>query len=407
MGKTGVVLTNLKGLISPDPSLSWGIIRIEDPCIVCSDKNIEWIGPRRLLPRHYDNYPQINGEQAWATPGFVDPHTHLLFEGDRSSEQSLRLKGATYQEIAKTGGGILKTVLATRQSSLEQLLKSARLRLQQFRSSGVLHLEVKTGYGLDLETELKLCQAYNILQKEGWGLDVTLLLAHDLPKEFKTHEEFTSAIVSEWMPEIYRQFPSLIQYTDVFIEQGYFSPAHALKIFNKGLEFAWRPRVHADEFSDSGGALLSAQIGAVTADHLMFVNPEGIRAMAKHKVIPVLLPATTLFLGMQTYAPARTMIEEGCPIAIASDFNPGSSPCINPLLVLQLACLNLKLSFEEAFIASTANAAKSLAQEKLGYLTEGHSSSFLLWNIQQPEELVYWLGSDIKPKIFEASKACH
>jgi imidazolonepropionase len=288
---------------------------------------------------------------------------------------------------------------ATREAPVEALVRAGRERLATLGARGVVHLEAKTGYGLDLEAESRLLEAYGRLRAEGAPLDVTLLPAHDVPPEFAGDAEGYARTVAEaWLPELVRRHPGVARYTDVFVETGVFTVAQGRRIFEAGRRLGLQPRVHADELSWTGGAELAAEVGAASADHLMFCSEAGMRAMAAAGVRPVLLPATTLFLGMRDWAPARAMIQAGCEVALASDFNPGSSPCLDPLLVLRLGCLQLRLTFEEAFTAMTLHAARSLGREDLGHLRPGARARILLWDLGDPLELVYWVGEPFRPR---------
>ncbi len=394
------LITNLKGAVTPDPARAWAVDFIPDAALAVEEGHILWMGRRHDLPAEYKGAPILDGRGRWASPGFVDPHTHLLFGGDRSQEFNRRLHGATYAEIAAAGGGIKETVRATRAASVGELVAIGAERLGKFRHKGVVHLEAKTGYGLDLDTEGRLLAAYAELKSRGWSLDVTLMPGHDLPPEFAGDPDGYTRIVSEeWQPALVKRHPGVARFCDVFVERGVFTADQGRAMLESGKRLGLTPRIHADEFCSTGGAELSAQVGAASADHLMFASDEGIRAMAAAGVVPTLLPATTLFLGMKDYAPARKMIAEGCAVALASDFNPGSCACIDPLLVLRLACLQLRLTFEEALCAMTLHPARSLGHAHLGHLHPGASASFLLWDVKHPLDLVYWMGEAFLPEI--------
>ncbi|MBL0313786.1 MAG: imidazolonepropionase [Holophagaceae bacterium] len=392
------VLTNLKGLLTPDPNSPWKVDRIEDAAIAMAEGRVAWMGRRTDLPLEWSDTPTTDGGGAWALPGFVDPHTHLLFAGDRSGEFNRRLHGVPYAQIASEGGGIRETVRATRAASVQELVELGEARLQTLGSRGVVHIEAKTGYGLELEAESRLLQAYKELKRRGWGLDVTLLPAHDIPQEYAGDAEGYSRIVADaWLPELVRRHPGVASYCDVFIETGVFTVEQGRRVLEAGKRLGLRPRIHADELSWTGGAELAAELRAASADHLMFCSEKGMTAMAAAGVTPILLPTTTLCLGMRDWAPARKMIEAGCQVALASDFNPGSSPCLDPLLVLRLGCLQLRLTFEEALTAMTLHAAKSLGQSDLGHLYPGARGPIALWPINDPLGLVYWVGEPYIP----------
>ncbi len=401
------VLTNLKGLLTPDPNSPWKVVRIDDPAIAMAEGRVAWMGRRSDLPLEWSETPITDGLGAWALPGFVDPHTHLLFAGDRSGEFNRRLHGVPYAQIAAEGGGIRETVRATRSASVQELVELGEARLTTLRSRGVVHIEAKTGYGLELEAESRLLQAYSELQRRGWSLDVTLLPAHDIPQEYAGDAEGYSRVVADaWLPELMRRHPGVARYCDVFIETGVFTIEQGRRIFESGKKLGLQPRIHADELSWTGGAELAAELGAASADHLMFCSEQGMRAMAAKNVTPILLPTTTLCLGMRDWAPARNMIETGCRVALASDFNPGSSPCLDPLLVLRLGCLQLRLTFEEALTAMTLHAALSLGRGDLGHLLPGARANLALWPVQDPLELVYWVGEAYAPWVISPEDPC-
>lgn len=394
------VITNLKGCFSPDPQRAWGMDFIEDPAIVLAGGRVAWLGRRQDLPLDWADASAIDGQGAWASPGFVDPHTHLLFGGDRSQEFNRRLHGETYADIAASGGGIRETMRATREATLQELVALGVDRLTRYRQRGVLHCEVKTGYGLELEAEARLLAAYGELQRQGWSLDVTIMPAHDLPPEFKGDPDgYIDTVVKDWQPELLRRQPGVARFVDVFVEKGVFTVDHGRAVLEGGKCLGLIPRIHADEFCHTGGAELASEVGAASADHLMFCSEAGMKAMAEAGVTPTLLPATTLFLGMRDFAPARKMIEAGCRVALASDFNPGSCACLDPLLVLRLGCLQLRMTFEEAFTAMSLNAARSLRREDLGHLQPGARGEVLLWDVKHPLELVYWMGEAYRPRI--------
>ncbi len=400
MKKSATVLTNLKGLLTPDPQSLWKIDRIDDAAIAMSEGRIAWMGRRTDLPAAWSDSPTTDGGGAWALPGFVDPHTHLLFAGDRSGEFNRRLHGIPYTQLAAEGGGIRETVRATRAATVQELVALGEERLQTLRSRGVIHIEAKTGYGLELDAESRLMHAYSELKRRGWSLDVTLLPAHDIPVEFAGNTEGYSRVVKDvWLPELVRRHPGVARYCDVFIETGVFTIEQGRQILEAGKNLGLQPRIHADELSWTGGAELSAELGAASADHLMFCSEQGMKVMAASRVTPILLPTTTLCLGMRDWAPARAMIEAGCRLALASDFNPGSSPCLDPLLVLRLGCLQLRLTFEEALTAMTLHAARSLGHSDLGHLYPGARAAIALWPVQDPLELVYWVGEAYVPYV--------
>ena len=397
------VLVNLRGLLTPDPTRTWVVDRIPDAALALEGGRVAWLGRRADLPAAWTGADRVDGAGAWASPGFVDPHTHLLFGGNRSGEFNRRLAGASYQDIAAEGGGIRETVRATRSATHDELVAWGESRLQAFRERGVVHLEGKTGYGLELEAESRLTAAYAELKRRGWSLDVTLLPAHDLAPEYGGDAEANArAVAEDWLPELVRRHPGVARFCDVFVEAGVFSVDQGRRIFKGGRKLGLIPRVHADELSWTGGAELAAELGAASADHLMFCSDTGMKAMAVADVTPILLPGTTLFLGMRDWAPARKLIEAGCRVALATDFNPGSCPCLDPLTILRLGCLQLRMTFEEAFTAMTLHAARSLRHGDLGHLHPGARADVLLWDVEELLELVYWVGEPFRPRFLPA-----
>jgi len=397
------VLTNLRGLLTPDPNKAWAVDRIPAAALALEGGRVAWLGAEADLPSAWADAPRVDGGGAWATPGFVDPHTHLLFGGNRSGEFNRRLHGVSYQQIAAEGGGIRETVRATRAASVAELVDLGEARLRAFRERGVVHLEAKTGYGLELEAESRLTAAYAELRCRGWSLDVTLLPAHDLAPEFRGDAEANArAVAEDWLPELVRRHPGVARFCDVFVETGVYSADQGRRICQAGQGLGLIPRIHADELSWTGGAELAAELGAASADHLMFCSETGMKAMAAADVTPILLPGTTLFLGMRDWAPARKMIEAGCRVALATDFNPGSCPCVDPLTILRLGCLQLRLTFEEAFTAMTLHAARSLRHSDLGHLHPGARADVLLWDVDELLELVYWVGEPYRPRFLPA-----
>ena len=393
------LLTNLRGIVTPDPARAWAVDYIENGAIALENGRVAWLGPSKELPSEWQNANKLDGKGRWASPGFVDPHTHLLFGGDRSQEFNRRLQGVTYAQIAAEGGGIRETVRATRKACLGELVALGEERLGKLARKGVVHLEAKTGYGLSLESELRLLEAYGELQRRGWSLDVTLMPAHDIPQEFQGDPAGYAKVVAEqWQPELVKRQPGVARFCDVFVENGVFTPEQGRQVLASGKALGLIPRIHADEFGPTGGAELAAELGAASADHLMFASDAGIKAMAEANVTPTLLPGTTLFLGMRDWAPARKMIEAGCRVALASDFNPGSCACLDPLLILRLGCLHLRMTFEEAFTAMTLHPARSLRRKDLGHLQVGALGKVLLWEVKHPLELVYWLGETYLPE---------
>ncbi|NJD29138.1 MAG: imidazolonepropionase [Chloroflexi bacterium] len=379
------------------------------PAVACWDGRVLAVGPRdELLPAlegsgyPLERFARLDAAGGTVTPGLVDPHTHLLFGGSREAELVLRQRGAGYLEILAAGGGILSTVEATRGASKEALLEHGRRWLGEMLSHGTTTVEAKSGYGLDLPTELRLLEVAHQLGEEG-PIDVlpTWLGAHAVPPEFRTRPDGTEAYVRYLLEE---QLPGVAaqgraRFADVFCEGGVFTPDQSRRILSEAARLGLQPRLHADELAPSGGAELAVELGALSADHLAAPSAEGSEALAHaasdgHPVVAVLLPATTWFLMHDHYAPARTLVDRGVPIALATDFNPGTSPTASLPLVMTVACLTLKLSPSEALAACTVNSAAALGlAEEVGSLEAGRSADLVIWGVPNHRQIPYWPGA--------------
>ena len=338
---------------------------------------------------------EIDADGALITPGFVDSHTHPIFSGNRAYEFGMRVSGNSYEEIASKGGGIISSINGVRNSSEDQLFEECLERVNFFLVHGTTTIEAKSGYGLTVEDELKSLRVIKRLNQAS-PLDIipTFMGAHAFPPEFKNdHQGYVRLICEEMILAVAEE--KLAEYCDVFCENGYFNLEDSEKILETGKKYGLTPRLHADEFMDSGAASLSLEVGAVSADHLMEVSDEGIQKIAEAGVIATLLPGTTLFLGKNKYAPGRKMIDSGCDVALATDFNPGSCTIQSMPHIISLANLYCGLSIEEAFKAATYNGAKAINREKqLGLIAEGYQADMLFWELGSIEEIPYWMGSD-------------
>lgn len=326
-------------------------------------------------------------------PGFVDPHTHLCWGGDRADEFAQRLAGATYQEIAARGGGILSTMRATRAATEAELVESGRRRLNALAAAGTTTVEVKSGYALNLEGELKQLQAIQAMAA-GHPLDVvpTFMGAHEFPPEYRSDREaFVDLLCQEMIPAVAAS--GLARFCDVFTETGVFTPDQTRRILTAGKAHGLIPKVHADELSDLGGGGVAAELGAISADHLLYANDDSLSAMAKAGTVAVCLPGTAFCLMNVPYAPARRMVEIGCTVALASDYNPGSCPVYKIPFLITLACMNLKLTIEEALAAATINAAAAIGlQDQVGSVEVGKQADFLLLDLDSYRHLPYQIG---------------
>ena len=329
----------------------------------------------------------IDAKGKLVIPGFVDCHTHLVFAGSREDEFEKRLKGVSYQEIAREGGGILSTVRATRNADRNTLIQLAKKRLDFALSWGTTTIEIKSGYGLSTEDELKMLEVIDELKKTSYQTIVpTFLGAHEFPPDRK-REEYIDEILNEMIPCIAKR--GLARFIDVFCEDGVYTKEETRRILLKGRDFGLLPKIHTDELTSSGGSELAEEVGAISCDHLSYPSEEGIDAMKRAGTVAVLLPATTLFLSGKP-APARRFIDEDIPVAFASDFNPGSSPLLAMPLVMSLACLLYKITPREVLCASTINAAYAVREEKRGSIEVGKKADILVCD--RKNEIPYWFG---------------
>ena len=329
------------------------------------------------------------------TPGLVDAHTHLIFGGWRQNELGLKLHGATYLDILAMGGGILSTVNATRTATEEELTEKAREALDEMLSLGVTTVEAKSGYGLDMDNELKQLRAIRRLN-ETHPVDLvpTFLGAHAVPKEYKADREgYIRLLCEEVIPAVAEE--KLAEFCDVFCETGVFSAQESQTILEAGKRYGLIPKIHADEIDPIGGSQLTEAVGAISAEHLIVCPPEGIAAMAKAGTVACLLPATSFYLG-STFAPARAMIEKGVAVAMASDFNPGSCPSLNLQFVMNLGCLRYRLTPEEVLTAVTLNGAAAIRRaDRLGSLEVGKQGDLVIWNAEDLNYICYRMGSNL------------
>lgn len=333
-------------------------------------------------------------------PGFVDAHTHVVFAGDRASEFEMRLRGATYLELLKAGGGIMNTVRATRAAPLEQIVRESRRRLDGMLAHGTTTVEAKTGYGLDTSTELKLLRAIEQLDAaHSPDLVPTFIGAHAVPVEYKDRaDEFVELVTEEMLPAAAHsaiRIPHSAFFCDVFCDDGAFTARQSRKILERARELGFALKIHADEFANLGGAGLAAELGAVSADHLMVTRRDEMKRMADANVIAVLLPATTFGLGKTDFANGRAFIEENVPVALGSDINPGTSWCESMPVVMAIATRYEKLTTAEAIVAATLNAAyASGAGERVGSLQPGKLADVLITNVPDYRYLAYRYGTN-------------
>jgi imidazolonepropionase len=367
-----------------------GAPAIEDGAIAVRADRISWVGRRRDWKEKAREEHDAGG--AWIVPGFIDCHTHLVYAGNRAHEFEMRLKGATYEEIAKAGGGIVSTVRATRAASEDELLTQASKRLRHWLAEGTAVIEVKSGYGLDRDTELKMLRVARRLG--GLTVKTTFLGAHALPEEYRGRaDDYIDFVCEEVLPAAVRE--KLVDAVDVFCERIAFDVAQTTKVFLKAKALGLPVKLHADQLADLGGAALAARHGALSADHLEFANEQGIEAMARAGTVAVLLPGAFYFLRETRLPPIDALRRHKLPIALATDNNPGSSPLSSPLLAMNMACTLFRLTPEEALAGFTVHAARALGMQAThGTLEIGKAADFALWEVRSPAELAYAIGAN-------------
>jgi imidazolonepropionase len=372
---------------------------IEDAALVTRAERIEWIGPRAELPAG-DYAETIDLGGAWLTPGLIDCHTHLVFGGDRSSEFEQRLEGVSYAEIAKAGGGIASTVRATRTASEDELFASAQQRLRSLLRDGVTTVEIKSGYGLDLASERKMLR---VIRRLGETVPVTVqatcLAAHALPPEYAERSDaYIDLVCSEILPTLAAE--GLVDAVDAFCEYLAFSPAQVERVFQRARELGLPVKLHAEQLSSLHGSSLAARYGALSADHLEFMDEADAQAMAAAGSVAVLLPGAYYFLRETQLPPMQALREHGVAMAIASDLNPGTSPALSVRLMMNMACTLFRMTPEEALAGVTLHAAKALGlADSHGSLEVGKIADFVAWDIARPAELAYWLGGELHKRV--------
>jgi len=365
---------------------------IEDGVIAARDGRIVFVGPRSEAPV-FEAAVSIDCEGRWITPGLIDCHTHLVYGGDRAHEFELRLQGATYEEIARAGGGILSTVKATREASEDALFASADRRLAALMAEGVTSVEIKSGYGLEQQAELKqLRVARRIGRERPVTVRTTFLGAHAVPPEYKGRSgDYIALVAGPLLDAVATE--SLADAVDVFCEGIAFSPEETKAVFEAAKARGLAIKIHAEQLSNLHGAKLAAEMGALSADHLEHLDEDGVIAMAKAGTVAVVLPGAFYFLRETQKPPIELMRKHGAAIALATDANPGSSPLTSPLLVLNMACTLFRMTPEEALAGLTRHAATALGlHDEIGTLESGKRCDLAIWDIERPAELAYRIG---------------
>jgi imidazolonepropionase len=367
---------------------NYGIV--EDGAVAIMDGQIAWIGPHAEAPAAA-LVRSVEGR--WVTPALIDCHTHLVFAGDRSAEFEQRLRGASYEDIARAGGGIMSTVAATREASASELYAATLPRLQALAAEGVATIEIKSGYGLNIESELKMLSvARQLGEAVPQTVRTTLLAAHTIPPEYRDNPDaYVALICDELLPEV--AAAGLADAVDAYCETIAFNADQVARVFARASELGLPVKLHADQLSDTGGAALAARFGALSADHLEFTTATGVRAMGDAGTAAVLLPGAFLTLGETQMPPIDALRERGVPIAIASDCNPGTSPICSLRIAMMLAARQFRLTPEECLAGATRAAATALGLDDRGTLEVGKRADLAIWDVSHPRELAYWFGT--------------
>ncbi|MFC1529462.1 imidazolonepropionase [Gemmatimonadota bacterium] len=368
---------------------------IPDAALASAEGELLYVGPEDGLDKavEYSDAIVVDASGGLVTPGLIDCHTHLVFAGSRQDEYALRSVGVGYQEIAAAGGGIRASVRRFRESDSVEVIEQAAVRLQAMALTGTTTVEIKSGYGLSLASELKALTIIDELDGEvPLRVVPTFMGAHEVPDEYQDDREaYIDLIINEMLPIVEEQ--AIARYCDVFCETGVFSAAEAERILKAGQQHGLQARIHSDEFDAIGGTEMAARIGALSADHLAAVTPAGIAALAASQTVGVLLPGTTVFLGKEKHAPARDLLDAGVTVAIATDFNPGSSTFLSLPLMTTFACSLLGMHPAEALQAVTANAARALGfSDQIGQLKVGMAADFVLWDADDYRMIPYAAG---------------
>jgi imidazolonepropionase len=372
---------------------------IDDGAIAIADGAIAWVGSTASIPNNEVREARsLSGH--WVTPALIDCHTHLVFGGDRSAEFEQRLSGVSYEDIARAGGGILSTVHATRNSSSDELFESASKRLQMLQADGVATVEIKTGYGLDVATEIKMLEVANRLsESSAITIQTTLLAAHAIPPEYKNDaDSYIELICEELIPLVAER--ELANAVDAYCEEFAFSAEQVAKVFEAARRHDLPVKLHADQLSDGGGAALAAGFDALSADHLEYASSDGIAAMANSGTTAVLLPGAYLTLNETQLPPVDAMRDSGVAIALATDCNPGTSPLTSVRETMALGCRLFRLTPEECLAGVTRAAAGALGLSDRGTIEIGKRADLAIWDISHPRDLSYWLGSQSLSGLF-------
>jgi imidazolonepropionase len=391
---TGVSLATLDGDgygAIPDGALAW------------KDGLIAWVGDRSALPADASVDTRLDFGGGWITPGLVDCHTHLVFAGDRAGEFEMRLQGASYEAIARAGGGILSTVAAVRAADEDQLAAQSLPRARALLRDGATTLEIKSGYGLEYLAERRMLRVARRIGAElGIGVRTTFLGAHALPPEYKDNADGYIAAALDWLVRLHEE--RLVDAVDAFCEGIGFTPAQARRMFEAASALGLPVKLHADQLSNLGGAALVAEFEGLSADHIEHADDAAVRAMQAAGTVAVLLPGAFHVLRETKLPPLDALRAHGVPMAVATDCNPGTSPLLSLRQAMQLACAHFRLTPEEALRGATVNGAKALGLADRGILRAGMRADFVHWRIAQPAELCYWLGGDLAGAVYSGGR---
>jgi imidazolonepropionase len=379
---------------------------IEDGVLGWRDGTLVFAGPRDALPASPESLADevMDAQGDWITPGLVDCHTHVVFGGDRAGEFEQRLHGVSYEDIARAGGGIVSTVRATRAAGEDELFAQSLPRARALRDDGVTTLEIKSGYGLDLDNERKMLRvARRIGDALGITVRTTFLGAHALPPEYAGRADDYISAVCEWLPVLHAE--GLVDAVDAFCERIGFTDAQTRRVFDVARKLGIPVKLHADQLSDGGGAALVAGFGGLSADHVEYTSEAGVAAMKQAGSVAVLLPGAFHVLRETKLPPLEAFRAHGVPMAVATDCNPGTSPLQSLRLAMSLACTHFRLTPEEALRGATVHAAQALGLSDRGRLVAGQRADFVRWRIGQPAQLAYWLGGDLVSAVHVGGRA--
>ena len=367
---------------------------IEDGAVAWSDGVLTFVGRRDELPGEAASLAdEVIEARGWITPGLVDCHTHAVFAGDRAVEFEMRLGGASYEAIARAGGGILATVRAVRAADEDALFEASRPRVEALMRDGVTTLEIKSGYGLDFENERKMLRVARRFGGDGLTVRTTYLAAHALPPEYAGRPDDYIDAAIDWLPPLYAE--GLVDAVDAFCEGIGFSPSQTRRLFDRARALGLPVKLHADQLSDLGGAAIAAEFGGLSADHVEHTSAAGVAAMAAAGTVAVLLPGAFHVLRETRLPPLELFRAHGVPMAIATDCNPGTSPLLSLRQAMQLACTHFRLTPEDALRGATMHAARAVGLADRGLLRVGLRADLALWRVRHPAELCYWLGGDL------------